>query len=428
MFMKHTLKKLSDTSVQAKVELDKKDLSTAKQAAVRRLARDVKAPGFRKGKVPLEVAEKHIDPTLLANEAVEHAINIALNDVAVSEDLRILDQPQINLDNFTPYEELTFTATIEVLPDITLGDYKKLKVTRKTVSVSDKEVDETIERMRSQLAEKKEVARPAKNGDVVTIDFIGKHENGDVFEGGTANDYDLELGSNSFIPGFEDAIVGHKPSTASFDVPLTFPKDYHAESLKGQKVIFKVTLKKVNENKLPAVDDAFAAKVGPFKTVQAMREDIRGELSAQKQKQEDDRVKDELVGQLVAKSSVPVPQVLVDDQMKQLEQDAMQNLMYQGMSLEQYLQQQGYKDHDEWRQKEFKTVAERRVQAGLVLAELSKAEKIEVSTEELNSRLAQMMEQYASMKDQVDTPEVRRDIANRLLTESTVDRLVQLNS
>lgn len=425
--MKHTLKKLSDTSVQTTVELDKTDLATAKQAAVRRLARDVKVPGFRKGKVPLEVAEKHIDPMQLANETAEHALNIALNDVSVAEDLRVLDRPQINLDDFQPYDSLKFTATIEILPDITLGNYKKLKVKRERVTVTDKEVEETIERMRTQLAERKEVKRDARNGDVVTIDFVGKHENGDVFDGGTANDYDLELGSGSFIPGFEDAIVGRKAGDR-FDVPLSFPKDYHAAPLKGKKVVFEVVLKKVNENKLPEVDDGFAKKVGPFKTVQAMREDVRAQLSMQKQKEADDRLKDELVGMLVEKSTIPVPQVLVDDQMKQIEQDATQNLMYQGMNPEQYMAQQGYKDHDEWREKEFKVAAERRVQAGLVLAELSKAEKIEVTTDELNVRLATMLEQYASMKDQIDTPEVRRDIANRLLTEKTVDRLVELNT
>lgn len=425
--MKHTLKKLSDTSVQTTVELDKTDLATAKQAAVRRLARDVKVPGFRKGKVPLEVAEKHIDPMQLANETAEHALNIALNDVSVVEDLRVLDRPQINLDDFQPYDSLKFTATIEILPDIILGNYKKLKVKRERVAVTDKEVEETIERMRTQLAERKEVKRDAKNGDVVTIDFVGKHENGDVFDGGTANDYDLELGSGSFIPGFEDAIVGHNAGDR-FDVPLSFPKDYHAENLKGKKVVFEVVLKKVNENKLPDVDDDFAKKVGPFKTVQAMREDVRAQLSMQKQKEADDRLKDELVGMLVEKSTVPVPQVLVDDQMKQIEQDATQNLMYRGINPEQYMAQQGYNDHDEWREKEFKVAAERRVQAGLVLAELSKAEKIEVTTDELNARLATMLEQYASMKDQIDTPEVRRDIANRLLTEKTVDRLVELNS
>lgn len=424
--MKHTLKKSSDTQVHVTVELDGKDLATAKRAAVRELSKSVKVPGFRAGKVPANVAEKHIDALALANATTENAINIAVNDVAVAEELRILDRPQVDLKDFQPYDSLTFEATIEIVPEITLGDYKKLKVTKDTSDVSDAEVEEVVERMRAQLAEKKAVERPAKNGDEVTIDFVGKQD-GTAFDGGTANGYDLVLGSNSFIPGFEEAIVGHKTGEA-FDVPLTFPKDYHAEHLKGAEVVFEVTLKKVKEVVLPDVDDAFAVKVGPFKTVEGMREDIRAELLQQKDKTAEDKFKDDLVGELVAVSTVPVPQVLVDDQVRQIEQDAMQNLMYRGMSPEQYITQMGYKDHDEWREKEFRVAAERRVQAGLALAELSKVEKIEVTQDELTQRHAQMLEQYPTMKDQLDAPEARRDLANRVITEKTVDRLIELNA
>lgn len=424
--MKHTLKKSSDTNVHVSVELDSKDLATAKQLAVRELSKSVKVPGFRAGKVPANVAEKHLDPMALANETTENAINIAVNDIAVSEELRILDRPQIDLKDFQPYDSLSFEATIEIVPEVTLGDYKKLKAKRAKSEVADAEVDEVVERMRGQLSEKKAVKRPASSGDEVNIDFVGKR-GGTPFDGGTAQGYDLVLGSNSFIPGFEEAIVNHKAGE-TFDIPLKFPDDYHADNLKGADVVFTVTLNDVKEVVLPEVNDEFAVKVGPFKTVQGMREDIRAELMAQKEKTADDQFKDDLVGELVAVSKVPVPQVLVDDQMRQIEQDAMQNLMYRGMSPEQYVAQQGYKDHDEWREKEFKVAAERRVQAGLALAELSKTEKIEVTQEELTQRHAQMLDQYPAMKDQLDTPEARRDLANRVITEKTVDRLVELNS
>lgn len=424
--MKHTLKKSSDTQVHVTVDLDAKDLATAKQAAVRELATKVKVPGFRAGKVPANVAEKHLDPLALANATTEHAINIAINDLAVSEELRILDRPQVDLKDFQPYDSLTFEATIDIVPDVTLGDYKKLKAKKAVSEVTDTEVDEVVERMRSQLSEKKSVDREASSGDEVNIDFIGKQD-GTPFDGGTAKGYDLVLGSNSFIPGFEEAIIGHKTGD-TFDVPLTFPEDYHAEHLKGADVVFEVTLNDIKEVVLPEVDDAFAVKVGPFKTVEGMREDIRSELMQQKDKTAEDTYKDDLVGELVAVSSVPVPEVLVNDQIRQIEQDAMQNLMYRGMSPDQYLKQMGYKDHDEWHEKEFKVAAERRVQAGLALAELSKVEKIEVTQEELNQRHAQMLEQYPTMKEQLDTPEARRDLANRVITEKTVDRLVELNT
>jgi trigger factor len=423
--MKHTLKKSSDTQVHVTVELDKKDLATAKRAAVRELSKSVKVPGFRAGKVPADVAEKHLDPMALANATTENAINIAVNDLAVSEELRILDRPQIDVKDFQPYDSLKFEASIEIVPEVTLGDYKKIKAKRGKVEVTDPEIDEVVERMRTQLSEKKAVKREAKNGDEVTIDFIGKLDD-KPFDGGTAKGYDLVLGSNSFIPGFEEAIVGHKVGE-TFEIPLKFPDDYQAEHLKGADTVFEVTMGEIKEIALPEVNDEFAAKVGPFKTVVGMREDIRSELLAQKQKTVDDQYKDDLVGGLVAISKVPVPQVLVDDQSKQIEQDAMQNLMYRGMSPEQYIQQQGYKDHDEWREKEFRVAAERRVQAGLALAELSKLENIEVTEAELTQRHAKMLEDYPTMKDQLDSPEARRDLANRVITEKTVDRLVELN-
>ena len=424
--MKHTLKKTSDTQVHLSVELDKTDLATAKRAAVQELSKTVKVQGFREGKVPANVAEKNIDPLALANATTENAINIAVNDIAIAEELRILDRPQVDLGDFQPYDVLTFEATIDIVPDVTLGDYKKLKAKKEAVDVSDAEVDEVVERMRTQLAEKKTVKRAAANDDEVRIDFIGK-KNGEAFDGGTAKDYDLVLGSNSFIPGFEEAIVGHKVGE-TFDVPLTFPEDYHAEHLKGAEVVFEVTLNDIKEVVLPEVDDAFAVKLGPFKTDEGMREDIRAELMQQKEKTIEDKYKDDLVGELVAVSTVPMPQLLVDDQIRQIEQDAMQNLMYRGMSPDQYIAQMGYKDHDEWHDKEFRVAAERRVQAGLALAELSKAENIEVTKDELDARHAQMLEQYPTMKDQLDSPEARRDMANRVITEKTVDRLVELNS
>jgi len=424
--MKHTLKKNSDTQVVVTIDLDKTDLATAKSVAVQHISKNLKIPGFRAGKVPSNVAEKHIDALELANHTTEHAMNIALNDVAVAEDLRVLDRPQVDLKDFKPYDSLTFEATIDIVPDVTLGDYKKLKAKKAKVEVTDAEVEEVVERMRSQLAEKKAVKREASSGDEVNIDFVGK-QNDKPFDGGTASGYDLVLGSNSFIPGFEEKIVGHK-SGETFDIPLTFPKDYHADHLKGAKVVFAVTLNEIKEVVLPEVDDKFAEKVGPFKTVEGMREDIRAELLQQKEKTVEDQFKDDLVAELVAVSKVPVPQVLVDDQAKQIEQDAMQNLMYRGMSPDQYLQQQGYKDHDEWHEKEFKVAAERRVQAGLALAELSKVENIDVTREELDQRHALMLEQYPTMKDQLDSPEARRDLANRAITEKTVDRLVELNS
>jgi trigger factor len=289
-------------------------------------------------------------------------------------------------------------------------------------------VNEIIDRMRQGVAEKKEVTRAAKDGDETIIDFIGKK--GDVpFEGGTGTDYALTLGSKSFIPGFEEGIIGKKAGE-TFDLELTFPDDYHAADLKGTKVTFTTTLKTVKESVLPEVDDVFAAKSGPFTSADEMKDDIKTKLAEQKEGEVREKLKDDLVKQLIAISKVPTPEILIADQAKSIEQDFERNLTYQGLSLDQYLVTQKFKDKDEWLEKEVKPTAVKRVQAGLALAELSKVEKIDATNEELEAHIDLYRAQYAKNAEvlkQFDDPEVRRDIANRLLTEKTVDRLVELN-
>lgn len=423
--MKHTLNKLSDTQVLVSAVASEEDLADAKGAALKRLARTIKVPGFRTGKVPANVAEKHLDPNVLGTEVAERAVNAVLNEVVTVEELRVLDQPKIELKKFVPFTELEFEATIDIIPAVKLGNYKKLKVKKSVKKVEQADVDEVLERVRANFAEKKDGERAAKLTDEVTIDFVGKKD-GEAFDGGTAEDYALVLGSKSFIPGFEEAIVGHKTGD-TFDIPLTFPKDYHAEQLKGAKVVFEVTLKKVTEVTTPELTDELAKKVGPFETVKELTDDIRRELAAQNERVSDNEYKDALIEELVKQSHVPVPEILVEDQVRSVEQDAKQNLMYRGMTPDEYMAQKGYKDETEWREKEFKDIAAKRVQAGLVLAELSKAEGIEVSKEELDARHDEMLTQYPNMKEQLDTPEARADIVNRLVTEKTLERLVEVN-
>ncbi len=422
--MKHTIKR-TDTTAHVTVVVTEAEFTTAKDHAVKRLARDIKAPGFRKGKVPHAVAEKHLDPTLRANEAVEYAINIALNDVIAVEDLRVLDQPKIDVTKLVPYTTLEFRADVEILPTITLGNYKKLKAKKLAAKLEKAEVEDVIERMRNGFAEKVPVERPTRDGDEVVMDFEGKDKDGAAIEGTKGEEYPLVLGSKTFIPGFEEKLVGHAAGE-TFDIDVTFPKDYHADHLKGAKVTFMITLKKVNEVKLPEVDDAFAKKAGPFDTVKALRADIERELTAQKERQALDQYKDDLLGELVGKSTVPLPEVLMTDQLQALERDLMQNLMYRGQTIEQYTETQGYADKDELIVKELRPMAQRRVQAGLVLAELSKVEKIEISKDELEAELAKRKEEAPTMAEQLDAPEARRDLANRVITEKTINRLVEL--
>jgi trigger factor len=427
--MNTIVKNLSDTKVELTITLGKEELDAAEKVALSKLAKTAKVPGFRKGKVPPSVAAKSIDPEMLSQQTLEDALSKAVAQAYMDKGIQALDRPAVEIKKFVPGQELEFTAEAEILPTVVLGDYKKLKVEKEKISVTAKEIDNIIERMQSGMGEKKSVERAAKDGDEVKIDFVGKKD--DVaFDGGTGTDYDLTLGSNSFIPGFEEGIVGKKPGE-TFDLPLKFPDTYHVADLKGADVVFTTTLKEVKEIVLPKLDDEFAAKAGPFKTVDELKDDIKRELTQQKEREANEKLKDSLVKQLVEVSKVPVPEILVKDQSASIERDMTQNLMYQGITLDQYLDNKGFESKEKWLQTEVYEAAEKRVQAGLALAELSKAEKIEATSKELEEHVQMYKTQYANnpqMVAQFDQPEARRDIANRLLTEKTVERLVELNT
>lgn len=427
--MKTTVTHESDTRVKVVITADHAELAAAEQVALKRLAKTVKVNGFRTGHVPLEIVKKHADPNALAQETLDAALNRAVAEAFLNNNLQVLARPEVEIKKYVPGELLEFTAEADVLPEVKLGDYKKLKVKKAAVNVDKKEIDEVIERIQKGLSEKKEVKRAAKIGDETVIDFVGKKD-GKAFQGGTGKDYPLVLGSNSFIPGFEDALVGLKAGDTK-DVKLAFPKDYHAKDLAGQDVVFEVTVKKINSVKLPALDDKFAAKAGPFTSMDDLRKDIKAEITAQAERKATDDLKDELVKQLVAKSTVSVPSVLRDDQIRSLERDLRQNLMYRGRTLEQYFEEKGYADRDAWVKAEANDAADARIKAGLVLAQLSKELKIEATADELAAHINAYKQQYANnpkMAKHFDKPEAQREVANRLITEKTIDKLVELNS
>lgn len=426
--MKTTVKNLSETKVQLTITLDAANLAEAEKVAIIKLSKTAKVPGFRKGKVPAGVAAKHIDPEALQQQLLDDAISKAVAEAFIAEKIQALDRPMVDVKKYVPGDLVEFTAEVDILPKVTLGDYKKLGKKADKVSVKAEEIEEVLERMRQGFAEKKEVARAAKDGDETVIDFIGKK--GDVaFDGGTGTDYTLKLGSNQFIPGFEEGIVGHKAGE-TFSLDLEFPKDYHAKELAGQNVTFETTLKKVTELELPKLDEAFAKKAGPFTTIAELKADIEREITTNKEREAADKLKDELIAELIEKSTVPVPEVLIADQMRSIEQDFSQNLMYRGLDLKTYLEANGFKDEDEWRENEVKPAAIRRTQAGLALAELTNVEGITATDAEIDEHVEVHKQQYANNPDalkQFETEEVRRDIGNHFITEKTIERLIELN-
>lgn len=424
--MKHSVEYPTKTRMQLSVTLDAKDLAEVKPLTLARMAQKLKIPGFRKGKVPAALAEKHLLSNAVADQVAEDAASKFVVIALESEKIQVLERPSADVVKYVPNELLELKAEADILPEMKLGDYKKVSVKKDKVTTTDKELTDVLENLQRQQAEKKTVDRAAKKGDEVWINFDGTDKDGKPVPGASGKDYPLALGSDTFIPGFEPALVGKKASD-EFELPLTFPKDYHHKALAGAKVTFKVKVNKVSEVMLPEVDDMFAAKSGDFASVKALKDDIKRELVARKEHEANEAYKNALIDAVLAKSDIPVPQILAKDQLASLERDMQQNLLYRGLTLEGYLEEQKL-TKEQWVEKELRPTAEKRVQTGLLLAELSKAEKIEVTQGELNARLKEMLKQYPNMREQLNTPEARRDIANRTLTEKTIDRLAEINS
>lgn len=426
--MKTKLKNISDVKVELTISLGVEELKAAEQVALTKLAKEVKIEGFRKGKAPLEMVAAQVDPNSLNQETLENALSKSIAEAFLKEKVQAINRPEVDVKKFIPGTELEFTATTEIMPKVELGDYKKLGVKKEAVKVSKKEVKETIDRILKNFAEKKKVEREAKNGDEVIIDFLGKKD-GVAFDGGKAEKFPLELGSKSFIPGFEEGLIGKKAGD-ELSLDLEFPKDYHAKDLAGAKVVFEVKIHEVRENVEPEINEDFLSKLGDFKTKEEFEKQIEEDLKTQKQAEADEKFKDELVKKLAEVSKVPVPEILLEDQKHSIEMDMQQNLMYSGLSLEDYLERMG-KTHEEWLEKDVKEAAEMRVKSGLALAELSKVEKVKSDTKELNTRIAQLKEQYGNSKEvqkQLSSDDVRRNLANQILTEKTIDLLVKFNS
>ena len=424
--MKTKFKKLSDSRVEITVTLDSKDLKAAADKAIEKLSKEIKVEGFRKGKVPAEVAKKFIPENDLNAETIDMAVRTTVIDAFKENEKSPLVLPSVNVTKYVPGEMAEYTATADIIPEVTLGDYKKLGVKKPEAKVSEDDIKGVLNNLSDSFAEKKVVKRAAKDGDEVIIDFVGKKD-GEAFAGGSAKDYHLILGSKSFIPGFEDGIVGHE-SGDKFDLKLTFPKDYGVKDLAGAKTVFEVLVKQVNEIVKAPIDDEMAKKCGPFKTLKELKDDIKKNLSAQNEQRLLNQYKDELVNALVKKSKVPAPEILIDDQMRMIKDDISRNAASQGMSFEDYLERAG-ETLENW-EKEAKKIAEQRVKASLALQTLAVNEKITVSNDLVNAKIAELKDVYKKSPEALKSlkdPNVKMDIRNRMIIEATLDFLVKNN-
>lgn len=422
--MKVESKKVSKTHADLTVTLDKDDLAPAEAEAIERLAKNVKVQGFRKGKAPAAIARPYISDRDLIDTTLDIAVRTSVPHAFEQAKLVPVEHPHLEITKYVPGDLVEYTTSVDIFPDIKVGAYKKLKVKKPEVKVAAKDINDVLSNIQNAYAEKKVASRAAKDGDEVIIDFTGKKD-GKAFDGGSAKDYKLTLGSKSFIPGFEEGIVGHEVGD-SFDLNLTFPKDYHVKELAGAKVVFSVLLKQINEIVKPELDDDLAKKCGPFQTIKDLKDDIKKNLESQAKQRADNQYKDDLVDALLKKSTVDAPEVMIKDQINFIKSDVSRNAASRGLSFEQLLEQTNQKLED-W-EKEAREVAIHRVKASLLLQTLAKDESIAPTDAEIDEKLKELQTVYTKDKEalkQLQSEAVRNDLRNRLTIDKTLDFLVK---
>lgn len=421
--MQITKSQLNDTKVKLSITADAQILQKAKKEALQQLASNIRLAGFRPGKAPLSLVEKQADPKTLQSEFLDRALNYIYAAAVDDQKLRPVAQPQVSIKKFVPYDTLEIETEVEVVGDIKLTNYKAFKLAKPTVSVTAKDINEVIDNLRVRAAEKKDIDRAAKDGDQVWIDFDGiDTKTKEPVKGGDGKNYPLVLGSNTFIPGFEPNLIGLKSGQEkSFEIK--FPKDYGVAALQNREVTFKVVVSKVQEVIEPKLDDEFAAKVGPFKTMVELKADIKEQLSVEKESQADRAYTDEVLTKVTEKSKVAIPDVLIDEQIDRLITDRKQDLAYRGQTWKEFLESEGQTE-EEYRSK-IKPEAELRVKAGIVLGEIADKEKISVTPEELEIRMQILKGQYKdqSMLAELELPQSRREIASRMISEKAIEKL-----
>lgn len=417
----------SPTQIILLISADQRDLTPIKDHVLGRFASKVKVPGFRVGTAPAALVEKQIDQRALADEFIEHALNQLYSRAIDQEKLRPASKPEVKIKKFVPFTDLEFEAEMEIIGPIKLPDYKKIKLAKRPAEVTITEVNSVIKSLQQRMAKRQEVNRPAKKGDEVVIDFKGIDKEGKPVAGAEGKDYPLLLGSGNFIPGFEEHLMDMKAGDEK-EFTIMFPKDYPVKTLQGTDITFSVEIKKVNEMKQPKVDDDFASKAGPVKTVAELKSDIKKQLKAEKQVQTERQYENELVKIIVDKSEVNVPSGLVDEQIIQAEENEKRDLLARGQTWQEHLASEGITE-EQHRERQRPDV-EFRVKASLVLSEVAEQEDITITPEELGIRIKILKGQYQDpqMQAELDKPENQRGIASQLMTEKTVAKLVEYST
>jgi len=389
--MKATWEKIELNTVSLNVEVDADKVTTALDQAFKKVSAKVNVPGFRKGKVPRAIFEAKFGVESLYQDAIDILLPEAYTAAVQETGIEPVDRPEIDVTQFGKGQAFIFTAKVTVKPEVTLGEYKGVEVAKVSAEVTEEEIAAELERLQQRHAELNVVEEgAAENGDVSVIDFEG-FVDGEAFEGGKAERYSLELGSGSFIPGFEEQIVGMQLGDFK-DVEVTFPESYHAENLAGKPAVFKVKLHELKRKSLPALDDEFAKDVSEFDTLEEFKQDLAKKLQENKEKEAKQAQEAAVIEKVAEAATVEVPEAMVATEQNYMLQDFENRLRAQGMNLDLYYQFSG-QDEQALRD-QMKGDAEKRVLNNLVLEAVAKAEALEVSEEEVNEELESLSKAY----------------------------------
>jgi len=406
------------SKVVLEIEVTQEEFEEALTKAFKKNVSKITVPGFRKGKAPRKMIEKYYGESVFFEDAVNESYPAAYEEAVKEAGIEPIDRADVEIIKLdkTGY---TFKATVAVKPEVILGEYKGLTVTKKVPVVTDEEVDAEIERLRernSRLVEVKD--RPVKNGDTVLIDYAG-YLNGEAFAGGTAEKQTLKIGSGQFIPGFEEQIIG-KNIGEEFDINVKFPEEYHASELAGKDTVFKIKLHEIKETELPELDNEFIKDISTeFDTVEAFKEDLKKKMQENNEQKAEREVEDKLIDKVVEKMQVDLPEVLVERNIDQMVQDFDYRLRSQGLDLPSYLQITDTKMEDF--RKNFAEEAEKRVKVRLALEKIAELENLKATEEEIDKEYDTLATQYKMDKEKIKTYIPTEDIANDLAVNKAID-------
>lgn len=389
--LEHNMAKLT-------IEVEAAEFDAACKKVYNRKKGSYNLPGFRKGKVPMNMLEKTYGPGIFYEDAANEIMPKAYADALEETKLDVVSAPEVDVTQIGKGQNFIFTVSVAVRPEVTLGEYKGLEVEKETVEVADAEVEAELKKAQEQNAREITIEdRPVKEGDIITLNYAGTID-GVPFDGGTAESQKLEIGSHSFIDTFEDQLVGMNIGDEK-DVEVTFPEEYHEASLSGKPATFHVKVLGITEKQLPEIDDDFAQDTTEFDSLEEYKADIRAKLLSDKEEQAVNAMENALVEKAVENAQMDIPDAMIDSQVDQMIQEFQQRVSYQGISFEQYLQFTG-QTLDAMKES-MRPEAVRRIQSSLVLEAIVAAENIEATEEDLDKEFERMASMYQMEKDQI---------------------------